>query len=270
MDELPSLPPTLEPAQPPTLEPVQPVQPRQPLMSLPARMLNVFAVPGEVFDDVKASVPSIANYLVPALLYLLVGWIGAWLIYSQPAVQQQQQELADKMLDRMVQKGMMSKDQAEKQTQASAVGNKVGFSAGPVFGAFVIPLISAVIIWFAGAKVHKAQFKFKKGLEVAGLANGIAALGNLVHCLIVVVLGDMFASPSLGLLKVHEPQSLSYGLLSLVNPLSFWLLAVLALGLSRLASVPFIRAAVWIFIPWLLWNGLMIAVGQIVKMVFGL
>ncbi|HLP78356.1 MAG TPA: hypothetical protein VK327_15735, partial [Candidatus Paceibacterota bacterium] len=39
-----------------------------PHMSLPARLLNIFAIPGEVFRDVKAAPRSLANWLVPVVL----------------------------------------------------------------------------------------------------------------------------------------------------------------------------------------------------------
>ena len=41
---------------------------RETAMSLAARLLNVFATPGDVFDDVKVAPASTANWLVPALL----------------------------------------------------------------------------------------------------------------------------------------------------------------------------------------------------------
>jgi len=51
----PALPPELPASQPPTT-------------SLAARLMNVFAVPGEVFDEVKASAHSAGNWLLPALV----------------------------------------------------------------------------------------------------------------------------------------------------------------------------------------------------------
>ena len=53
----------------------QPVQ-----TTLWSRLLNVFAAPGDVFEEVKNSKPSTANWLAPALIYILVGVISVALI----------------------------------------------------------------------------------------------------------------------------------------------------------------------------------------------
>lgn len=239
-------------------------------MSLAARLLNVFAVPGEVFDDVKASVPSLSNWLAPAFLYMLVGCVGAWLIYSQPAIQQQQQELADKMIDKMVEKGMIPKERAEQQMSASAVGSKIGVYFVPVFGAFVSPVVWALVIWVAGRKMFKADFEFIKALEVAGLANAIGILGDVVHTLLVVGMGDLFtsASPVL-LMKGSDPQTMKFSVAAVINVTTIWLLAVRSIGLARLSGVPFLRAAWWIFGLWFLWMSFVIAIAQGFKAAFG-
>ena len=73
---------------PPIIENRPPETQRQ-STSLAARLLNVFAIPGDVFEEVKNSAMCMANWLVPALLLIVVGCIGASLVYSQPAIQQQ-------------------------------------------------------------------------------------------------------------------------------------------------------------------------------------
>ena len=73
---------------PPVLEP-QPVASKSPTMSLAARLLNVFAIPGDVFEEVKATRASVGNWLAPVILSAVVGAISAIVIFSQPAIQQQ-------------------------------------------------------------------------------------------------------------------------------------------------------------------------------------
>jgi hypothetical protein len=51
-------------------------------MSLGARLTNVFIGPWEVFEEVKQGPPSLANWLVPALLLCLVGVVSAFVIFS--------------------------------------------------------------------------------------------------------------------------------------------------------------------------------------------
>ena len=78
---------------PPTLEP-QPAGPPAPGTSLAGRLLNILAAPGDVFGEIKTAPPRVANWLVPAVLFMVLSWLSAGLIFSQPAIRQQISELS--------------------------------------------------------------------------------------------------------------------------------------------------------------------------------
>ena len=62
----------------PQLTPEAPPEaPPPPAMSLVGRLLNVFATPGDVFQEVKAAPETAANWLVPALILIAVSWAAA-------------------------------------------------------------------------------------------------------------------------------------------------------------------------------------------------
>src|ERR1039457_3550186 len=101
-----------------TPEPPPGASPRS-TMLLAGRLMNVFAAPGDVFGEVKTAAPSVANWLVPAVLFMVLSWLSAGLIFSQPAIRQQISELSTKAIDRQVEKGKLSSTQAE-QARAAA------------------------------------------------------------------------------------------------------------------------------------------------------
>ena len=109
-----------------------------------------------------------------------------------------------------------------------------------------------------------------KAVEVSGLACMIAALGEIVRVLLVVVLGSVFAAPSLALLlKEPDPQSGTYAILSLFNLFLLWELGVRSVGLARLSGASFGKAAAWVFGFWAGVTGLLIGIGQGLRMAFG-
>ncbi len=57
-----------------------------PTTSLAGRLLNVFAAPGEVFEEVKATPPSVANWLVPVIIYAVVGAISVCMVSESDTV----------------------------------------------------------------------------------------------------------------------------------------------------------------------------------------
>jgi uncharacterized membrane protein len=228
--------------------------------SLVSRLFNMFAAPTEVFDEVKASPASSANWVVPALLFTVIGWLCGWLIISQDFTKQQISDMQDKAIQKQVEKGKLTKEQAEASRAVvekfGSLGTMIGVAAAPPIMGFAGPLWFGLIVWLFGAKLFKGGFTFMKGVEVAGLVAMIAVLESVLHTLMVFVLGNMFAGPNLGLLviKDYDPNNWQHSLLSKVDLVTFWELAVLSLGLARLGGVRFGRALAWLGGLWLAWT----------------
>jgi hypothetical protein len=91
----------------------QPVQ-----MTLWARLMNVFAAPGDVFEEVKNSQPSTANWLAPAFIFIVVGMISSIVIFSQPAIVQQIRDQQAKVMDQQVKAGKLTQAQADQALAA--------------------------------------------------------------------------------------------------------------------------------------------------------
>jgi hypothetical protein len=241
--------------------------------SLGSRIFNVFAAPADVFDEVKASPGSNANWLVPALLFTVIGWVCGWLIISQDFSKQQISDMQDRAIQKQVEKGKLTKEQAEAARGAiekfGSLGTMIGVAAAPPIMGFALPFWFGLIVWLLGDKAFKGGFTFMKGVEVAGLVGMIAVLESILHTLMVLVLGNMFAGPNLGLLvlKDYDPNNWQHVLLSKPDLMTFWELAVLSLGLARLGGVRFGRALAWVGGLWLLWTafatGLVLAIQKL-------
>ncbi len=87
-------------------------------MSLAARLENIYAVPGDVFAEIRAAGPSVANWLVPVLIACAVGVASVFVVFSQPAIQQQirekQSAAMEKRFGEMVKAGKMTQEQADR------------------------------------------------------------------------------------------------------------------------------------------------------------
>lgn len=256
---------------PPSLEPQ--LQPDKPAMSLGARLFDIYAAPGEVFDQIKGKAVSTANWLAPGLILIVVSWVAAWFIFSQDSIQQQLREITDQAIEKQIQKSHMSEQQAE-QTRAvgakfGSIGTKVSAVAAPVFVGLAIPFWWGLILWLVGTKALKGNFSYMKGVEVAGLAGMISVLDAAVRALLILIMGNLFASPSLALLlKEFDPQNPTHSLLAAVNVMSFWVLGVRAFGLARLSGTGFGKAAAWVFGVWAVLTGAMMGFGLAMQAVF--
>ena len=247
--------------------------PHPPTMSLGGRMLNVFATPGDVFQEVRTASASTANWLVPAVILLLVSWTAGWLILSQDTIRHQLSDITDQAIQKQVERAHMSEQQAE---QARAMGEKwagissrIGIALVPVFGGFVSPFIWGLIVWLVGAKLLKGNFPYMKAVEVVGVANMVSVLEVIVRTLLIIGMGNLYAAPSLALLvKEFDPQNPVHSLLAVVNVMTLWILAVRAVGLARLSGASFAKAALWVFGIWAAYTGFLIGLGALAQAAF--
>lgn len=233
-------------------------------------MLDVIANPGALFDEVKTAPGCAANWLAPAVMLILVSWISGWLVLSQDPIQAKLRETAeqaaDKQIERMHQTGAQAEQARAMMIRISLISIKGGVAFIPVVVAFATPFWGGLIVWLVGTKVFKGQFPYMKAVEVAGLANVIASLEAVVRTMLVIGLGNFFASPSLMLLvKGFNPQNPIHGALGAINAVAFWGLAVRALGLARLSGVSFAKAAAWGFGIWAALMGIFVGFGLLMQ-----
>jgi len=252
---------------PPIEETPPPAAPKEPTMSLPARLMNVFAIPGDVFEEVKGTRNTVSNWLMPALIGSVVGALAAIVMFSQPTIRQQLREKQEQALEQQIKDGKLTRQQAD---QAIAVIDKftgptmmaIFGSVGAVVTGFIRLFWWGLVLWLLGRWFLKARFNYMKAVEVAGLASMITVLGMIVSMLLIVNLGKMFSTPSLALVvSDFDEKNKSHLLLGAVNVFNFWLIGVLGAGLARLAGVPFLRAVFVVLGYWLAVSLLLIVVG---------
>jgi hypothetical protein len=244
--------------------PPEPNAPQPAATSLISRLMNVFAMPGEVFAEVKAAPPTTANWLVPVLLNCIVGAIAAVILMSQPAILQGIREKQEAQFQKMVQAGKMSQADADK---AMAVTEKftgptlmkITGAVGAVVVSFAAFFFWATILWLLGRWFLRVDFGYMKAMEGAGLASMIGVLGVIVTLLLQVNLSSLTSSPSLALLvSDFDPKKVSHLVLGAMNVFALWRVVVQSIALARLAGVP-LQRSLFVMIPaWLLCQSVMI------------
>jgi hypothetical protein len=237
-------------------------------------MFNVIAAPGEVFDYLRNSTPSVGNWLAPTLIAIFVAWISTTVIFSLDSVKQQLSEISAQAVEKQIEKMKMPPEQAE-QTRAAAekygsIGQIAGGYVGPVVAGFMSPFLWGLFVWLVGAKMFRGGFPYMKAVEAVGLSNMVGVLDVLLKTLLIVILGSIWAAPSAALILVRDfdPQKPLHAILAALPVMTFWLLAVRSVGLSKLSGASFAKSAVWVFGFWFLYTGLLMGFGFAMQAVF--
>src|SRR5260221_621570 len=172
---------------PPLIKEAHSAAPELPTMSLAARLLNVFAVPGEVFNDVKRSSRRISNWLVPSVLGAVVGALSVAIILSQPSIQKQFQDRQNRFIEQAEKAGKLSPQErqaAEKFTSPAML--RVFGASGAAVGSFTAVRWWGFGLWFVARRMLRTPVTSVKALEGAGLAMMIEVLGGIVSGLMIV------------------------------------------------------------------------------------
>lgn len=247
---------------PPPLDVPPKIVPR-PGMSLAARLLNVFAIPGQVFGELAAAPSALSNWLVPAICVALVGVLSALVLFSQPSIQKQFREHQQKVLEEGTKAGSITaEERALVDKLMSPVMLKTIGSAGAVVFGFSNVLWWGLVLWFLARSLLRVQIPFVKALEVAGLSAMINVLGSIVAMLLIVNIGRTGATPSLALLvKDFDATRKGHLFAAAANVFSIWVVGVRSIGLAKLTHTPYLRAAWAVFTFWLLEQSFLILSG---------
>jgi hypothetical protein len=204
---------------------------------------------------------------------MCVGWFASVLVFSQDNLKHQMKEMREKAIQKQMEKQHKSQEEIDKIIEATDKFGNIPAIAGGVFGpiffAWWPPFVWGFIFWLIATKALGAQLPYMKAVEAVGLAAMIDVLDGIVRALLIIAMGNLFASPSLALLvKNFDPTNPMHVLLSYLNIMTFWLLAVRAVGLARLANVSFARAAAWVFGFWFATSALIYGVSTGIQQVF--
>jgi hypothetical protein len=152
------------------------------------KLFNIFASPGDVFDEVISSPPNLANWRVPTLLVCLASVIFLLLGDSPAQLATSIRHLADS--------GTISIAEAQ-----SLAGLWPILSASLVcIATFAGTCWSAFVLLFIGRIFLKVRFRYVKALEIVGLTGAISVLGSITTLLLIATVGDPAAQPALSLM----------------------------------------------------------------------
>jgi len=224
--------------------------------SLPGRLFNVFAAPGELFDELRYSPVRHVNWLVPLVLSIAVGILFSTVAFSQPDLVAQVFRQQEEALSARVEKGKITQEQADRALQGMRQFQNPKFmmlmgSVGASIGGVVFLVILSCLLWLLTAKILGGTLSLAKAFELTGLAGTINVLGGLVTLMLVLLKGNIAAGPSAALLLGTGDQgSYLYQYLAALNVMTLWYLAVLSIGAAKLAGRSPLAAGSWIFGCW--------------------
>ncbi len=235
-----------------TSEPVQP-------MSFAEKLTNIFASPGELFENVRLTGKASSNWLVPWILFVVVAIIMGQLIVHNASLADQLGAVIKKGFDKSVQEGKMPQESADQVYEKFAKPGSTWFTlfqiGGATFGSFAMLFVLSLLYWLIGKSAMKGSAPYMKVVEVVGLTFFIVALEQVVTTMLMFIMDSITATPSLGIfVKNFDMENKLHVALSKINVFTFWNLSVASVGLSKLFQRDLPKVLVLVFALWILWS----------------
>jgi hypothetical protein len=218
------------------------------------RMFNVLPAPGEVFQEIKERPVNHANWAVPAVLWMIIGSVLVWYMFSVESFQHELKKQQEKAIQQQVEKGKLKQDQADQilanmPPWLMTLVKVIAIITTTVY-AFGIPFFWGFVVWLLCVKVYDVEIEYMKAVEAVGLASIIYVLAAVIGGLLSLMTGKMtFVSPAYFLPEM-DMTNRNHMILAALNPFYIWYAAVLAVSISVLANVPVRRTLPWCLGIW--------------------
>jgi hypothetical protein len=226
-----------------------------PRMSWLARLLNIFAIPGAVFEDVKLSRFSWPTWIMPIVLAAVVGSAALTFVLT-PEVLQQFRDGQKETYAKMVAEKKMAQSDADQMLKLlewlsqPAVARAIG-SIGVIVISILRVFWWAFALWLLARIFLKVRLAFPKTLEIAALATLVIVLASLIGSLLTFRQPPAADDTIAETVKDLQARSRSPLYLVLANVFSIWFVGLLSAGLARLAGARFAQTFMMVMGVWI-------------------
>jgi hypothetical protein len=208
--------------------------------SLFTRISNVFASPGEVFSELAVQPVQTSSWMIPLLLMIIMMMGTTLFMFSNETLRNQAMEKQHQAIQKMVDEGKLTQEQADQQEQLIAGSKLVTiFAAGGALGmAVVIFFVIPFVLWICAKLFLHFGGGYLKIVEMYGLSSIIGFLGGIVTALMMNIFGTMYASPGawLAIMQSYNPQNFVHTIISAINVFSLWQVAIVGIGLAKVSK----------------------------------
>ncbi len=236
-------------------------------MSISDKFVGILSSPGEVYQTIVGTEPNTKNWALPLVLTIIIGIIFTFVVFTQPAIQQQMADTQYKAMQKNVEQGKMTQTQMDLAVEKNPA--KPGSPMFLIFGSVGVVVVMAIslflyslVYFLAGKFAFHSTVSYSKILEVNGLALYVAAVVSLLTMVMVVAMGSIHASLSPALLiSDFDPTNKQHKILAALNLFEFWNLFVISAGLSKVWNVTIGKSIGIVGGVWLVWAVIKIFVG---------
>jgi len=224
-----------------------PVENQEPELSHSDKLVGIFSEPGKTFESIAKFPIKTIDWLLPVFAMLVVVILSQIIMMGNPQIsgemKQKQMAAVEKRFQEMVDKGTMTKAQADEELQkvedqmekmsGGVIGKVITAISVLVFG-FIMYLIIAGFYFLFAKFAFKADATYKHVLVTTGLTSYISIIAVILATILAVVTNKMARDVSVASLFAVDTKTLTGFLLAKLDAFGIWAYFVIALGMTKL------------------------------------
>jgi len=210
------------------------------------KMIGVITEPAVTFEKTSRFPPKTIDWFLPYLILLLLVVITQILVMSNPEiffqVKEKQITQMQQTFDEMVQKGQMTKEQADEQmnrmqdrfAQSRSVSGYIIQSVSILIVGFIFFFIVTGVYFLFAKFVFKGEGTYTSALVANGLPAYITSIEVILAAILSLVLGRMINDVSIGSLINADKFTFVGFILGKLDIITIWAFIIIGLGLSKM------------------------------------
>ena len=234
------------------------------------KMTGIFTEPSSTFEKIAKFPVKTVDWILPLLILLFVVSVTQVLVMSNEEIAYEVKQKQVKTMDEMVEKGIITREQADQQIEQSEKFSKspIGWILQTV-GIFIVGFIVfflVVLIYFLFAKF---AFNGNGGYSSALVGSGLAAYISIIQVVLAAILalafGRLMSDLSVASFANMDKTTITGWVLGKIDPLSIWAYAVTSIGLAKMFRSDLTgKYFILVFGVWILGSLLLWGIGQAV------
>lgn len=220
--------------------------PQETELSHTDKMAGVFTEPSETFRLTSLFPSKTIDWFLPVLILLVVVALTNILMMNDPQIRMQAQEKQieqiQKNLDEAVEKGQMTREQADQQMErirdqmeSMGLGTTMIISTVGIFIVGFIFIFFMSLIYFLIARfIFKDNGTYSSALVANGLTAYISIIQVVLAAVLAILFGRLMNDISLAAFLNSDRSTFLGWALAKIDPISIWSYAVLSIGLAKM------------------------------------
>ena len=241
------------------------------------KMIGIFTEPSSTFEKTAKFPVKTVDWFLPVLILLVVVAITQILVMSNQEIyyqaQQKQMQQIEKTFDQMVEKGQMTRQQADEQLDK--VRQRMEAGRGPMgyvfqtLGIFIIGFIFFFLVGLIYFLISKFAFKgdggYTSALVASGLTSYIVILQIVLAAILSMAFGRLLNGLSIASLADIDKSTFIGFILGKIDPFSIWAYSITSIGLAKMfKSDSTTKYFIMVFLVWILGSLLFWGIGKVV------